>query len=109
MKINLKDLPFAKKTYDVKASVKNMRLTYKLQLLFAKTNDLENKSDEETVETFLDMFDESEKYIKAVLKLSDKQAEQLEDMEQEALVSTANTIAMKLLGISEDDVKASKK
>ncbi|WP_290033891.1 phage tail tube assembly chaperone [Ligilactobacillus cholophilus] len=109
MKIKLDKLPFTKKTYDIKASVKNMRLTYKLQLAFAKTNDLDNKSDEELVNVFLEMFEESEKYLKTVLKLSDKQAEELEDMTQEDLVGTANTIAMKLLGISEDDVKASKK
>lgn len=109
MKITLGKLPFKKKTYDIKQSVKNMRKTYKLQLVFSQNGDLEGKSDEEVVESMLNTFDEAIDYVSSILKLSDKQSEELEDLSQDDLLETANTIAMKLMGLSEDDVKENSK
>lgn len=43
MKITLEKLPFKRKTYDIKQSVKNMRKTYKLQLVFSQNGDMEGK------------------------------------------------------------------
>lgn len=109
MKITLNKLPFKKKTYDIKQSVKNMRKTYKLQLTFAKNGDMEGKTDEELVEGMLNTFDEAINYVSSLLKLNDKQKEELEDLSQDELLDTANTIAMKLMGIKEADVKDDKK
>lgn len=109
MKITLNKLPFKKKTYDIKQSVKNMRKTYKLQLVFSQNGDMEGKSDEEVVESMLNTFDEAIDYVSSILKLSDKQAEELEELSQDDLLETANTIAMKLMGLSEDDVKENSK
>ena len=109
MKITLEKLPFKKKTDDVKQSVKNMRKTYKLQLVFSQNGDLEGKTDEELVEAMLDTFDEAINYVSSLLKLNDKQAEELEDLSQDELLDTANTIAMKLMGIKEEDIKEDSK
>ena len=109
MKITLEKLPFKKKTYDVKQSVKNMRKTYKLQLVFSQNGDMEGKTDEELVEAMLDTFDEAINYVSSLLKLNDKQAEELEDLSQDELLDTANTIAMKLRGIKEEDIKEDSK
>lgn len=109
MKITLQGIPFKKKTYEVKQSVKNMRKTYKLQLVFSKTQDMEGKSDEEAVDTLLEAFDTAIDYISSLLKLSDKQKEELEDLEQTQLIELANQIAMKLMGMSEADLKENDK
>ena len=109
MKITLEKLPFKKKTYDIKQSVKNMRKTYKLQLVFSQNGDMENKTDEELVEQMLDTFDEAIDYVSSLLKLNDKQTDALEDLSQDELLDTANTIAMKLMGIKEEDVKEDNK
>ena len=109
MKITLEKLPFKKKTYDVKQSVKNMRKTYKLQLVFSQNGDMEGKTDEELVEAMLDTFDEAINYVSSLLKLNDKQAEELEDLSQDELLDTANKIAMSLMGIKEEDIKEDNK
>lgn len=109
MKITLEKLPFKKKTYEIKQSVKNMRKTYKLQLVFSQNGDMEGKTDEELVEAMLDTFDEAIDYVSSLLKLSDKQTEELEDLSQDELLDTANTIAMKLMGIKAEDVQADSK
>lgn len=109
MKITLEKLPFKKKTYDVKQSVKNMRKTYKLQLVFSQNGDMEGKTDEELVESMLDTFDEAINYVSSLLKLNDKQAAELEDLSQDELLDTANKIAMSLMGIKEEDIKEDSK
>lgn len=109
MKITLGKLPFKKKTYDIKQSVKNMRKTYKLQLVFSRNGDMEGKTDEELVEAMLDTFDEAIDYVSTLLNLSDKQKEELEDLSQDELLDTANTIAMKLMGIKAEDIKEDSK
>lgn len=106
MKITLKDLPFKKKTYEVKQSVKNMRKTYALQLTFAQNTDNDGKSDDEIVAGILDSFDVAIEYITKMLKLSDAQAEKLEDdLDTTQLFNIANSIAMQLMGVNPDDLK----
>lgn len=106
MKITLKNLPFKKKTYEVKQSVKNMRKTYALQLAFAQNTDNEGKSDDEIVAGILDSFDTAIEYITNMLKLSDAQAEKLEDdLDTTQLFNIANSIAMQLMGVNPDDLK----
>lgn len=57
----------------------------------------------------LDTFDEAINYVSSLLKLNDKQTEELEDLSQDELLDTANTIAMKLMGIKAEDVKEDSK
>lgn len=109
MKIKLDKLPFSKKTYEVKQSVRNMRKTYKLQLAFAQNGDMEDKDDEAVVYGMLNTFDTAIKYIASVLKLDDKQTEELEDMTQDDLLNTAKTLSYKLMDIPEEDDSAESK
>lgn len=105
MKITLSKLPFKKKSYEVKQSVRNMRQTYKLQLIFAENGDMDGKDDAEVVNSMLGVFDQAIDYITNVLKLSDEQSTELEDMTQDDLLETANTLAMELMGLSSEDSK----
>lgn len=137
MKITLKELPLSKKTYNVRQSVKNMRLTYAIQKEFAKDgkeiDSLQNKltkisdqnelSDEEVreqetiTEKILDIsmksVDDALNYVYKILHLSDKEIDKVEDnLEQSDAVSLANTIAITLMGgeVDEDtsDLKSEK-
>lgn len=137
MKITLKELPLSKKTYNVRQSVKNMRLTYAIQKEFAKDgkeiDSLQNKltkisdqnelSDEEVreqetiTEKILDIsmksVDDALTYVYKILHLSDKEIDKVEDnLEQSDAVSLANTIAITLMGgeVDEDtsDLKSEK-
>lgn len=133
MKIKLSELPFQNKVFHVKQSVKNMRKTYKLQKHFAevskKIDDLTaetdaidpknaNKEDlarlnelnQEMMDVSFKSIDTALDYIYAILKLSDKDIENVEDnLNQNKVVDIANKIAMKLMGVSEEDVQESKK
>lgn len=109
MKIVLKKLPLKKKTYEVKASVKNMRKTYKLQLVFAKNNDIESMDGVEVIESFLDSIIEAKKYITDVLGLTAKQSDALDDLEQQDLLAIANSLTTQLMGIKPDATDGEKK
>ena len=133
MKIKLNELPLKNKVFHVKQSVKNMRKTYKLQKHFAevskKIDDLTaetdaidpknaNKEDlarldelnQEMMDVSFKSIDTALDYIYAILKLSDKDIENVEDnLNQNKVVDIANKIAMKLMGVSEEDVQESKK
>lgn len=133
MKIKLNELPLKNKVFHVKQSVKNMRKTYKLQKHFAevskKIDDLTKETDaidpknaneedlarlnelnQEMMDVSFKSIDTALDYIYAILKLSDKDIETVEDnLNQNKVVDIANKIAMKLMGVSEEDVQESKK
>lgn len=137
MKITLKELPLSKKKYDVRQTVKNMRLTYAIQKEFAKDgkeiDDLQNKltkisdqeeltdeevKEQETItEKILDIsmksVDDALNYVYKILHLTDKEIDKVEEnLEQSDAVSLANTIAITLMGgeVDEDtsDLKSEK-
>ena len=98
-----------KKRFNVKASNKNMRKVYEQQLKMAKI-DAANDTDADTdiTETFknnLAVIDSTEDFIDTILKLTAKQRDVLEDLDQAATVDMANHISMRLLGMSEKDIK----
>ena len=133
MKIKLNELPLKNKVFHVKQSVKNMRKTYKLQKHFAevskKIDDLTKETDaidpknanekdlarlnelnQEMMDVSFKSIDTALDYIYSILKLSDKDIETVEDsLNQNKVVDIANKIAMKLMGVSEEDVQESKK
>lgn len=138
MKIKLSELPLQNKVFHVKQSVKNMRKTYKLQKHFAevskKIDDLTNEKDaidpknaneedlgtedlarlnelnQEMMDVSFKSIDTALDYIYSILKLSEKDIETVEDnLNQNKVVDIANKIAMKLMGVSEEDVQESKK
>lgn len=98
-----------KKRFNVKASNKNMRKVYEQQLKMAKI-DAANDTDADTdiTETFknnLAVIDSTEDFITTTLKLTAKQRDALEDLDQAETVDMANHISMRLLGMSEKDIK----
>lgn len=127
MKITLESLPLKKKNYEVKQTVKNMRLTQKLQKDFAETNEkinnlkkeidnTENDSDKmselgmEMLSVPMESTEKAVKYIADVLKLTNKEVEKIEDaLEQDEVIKIANKISMKLLGVNPADLEESKK
>lgn len=127
MKITLESLPLKKKNYEVKQTVKNMRLTQKLQKDFAETREKLEKLQKEidNTEKGSDKMEElgremlevpmlsAEKavdYIVDVLKLKTKEVDKIEDsLEPSEVITIANEISMKLLGIEPDDLEESKK
>ncbi|MGX5377566.1 phage tail tube assembly chaperone [Ligilactobacillus sp. LYQ135] len=127
MKITLESLPLKKKNYEVKQTVKNMRLTQKLQKDFAETNEkinnlkkeidnTENGSDKmselgmEMLSVPMESTEKAVKYIADVLKLTNKEVEKIEDaLEQDEVIKIANEISMKLLGVNPADLEESKK
>lgn len=110
MKVSLKKLPFKKKVYEIKSTVRNMKATYQLQVMFAENSDLDNKEDLEIVESLSASLDAAVGYIQKVLKLDDSDIETIEDeLTQEEVFDVANTIALKLLGIDPKELEDSKK
>ena len=94
-----------KKKFNIKSSNKNMRATYKLQLTMAKASDIDNMEPSEQIQATLNMTDDVCDYLKNVLKLTDKQVEVLDDLDATETVKLANHVAMRLMGLSEDDIK----
>lgn len=127
MKITLESLPLKKKNYEVKQTVKNMRLTQKLQKDFAETRekleklqkeiDNTEKGSDKMEELGIEMLEvpmlSAEKavdYIVDVLKLKTKEVDKIEDsLEPSEVITIANEISMKLLGVDPADLEESKK
>lgn len=122
MKIKLENLPLKKKTYEVRSTVKNMRLTYRVQKDFASVgkridelqkeldrvesedknagNDIAERIMDESMESIDDALD----YVYAILKLSDEDIEKVEDnLNQNEAIDLANEIAVKLMGGEQSD------
>lgn len=96
-----------KKKFVVKSSNRNMLATYRMQETLAKSQDLAEKDVVEQIKDVEEMTVGVMEYIKNVLRLNDKQVNVLEDMESNETVELANHIAMRLMGVSEADVKKS--
>lgn len=102
MEIYLKE--FRKKFY-IKASNKNMRATYDLQLSMAKASDIEDKEPFEQIQATMEMTEKVQEYIIGVLRLGDEQKKFLnEQMENKETIELANHLAMRLMGISEKEI-----
>lgn len=94
-----------KKKFSVKASNRNMDRTYDFQLALAKSQDLEGKDGIEVIKYSQEALHAVNDYLKTVLKLTDKQSETLGDMEFQETVELANYVAMRLMGMSDEDIK----
>lgn len=94
------------KTFDVKATNKNMRKVYQLQLDMNKVATLEDDNDPMAmIQAQLDATTKVEDFIVTVLKLNAKEQEKLDDMESEETIMMSQRISMKLLGMSDKDIK----
>lgn len=105
MKILQKE--FSSKSFEVKASNKNMRKAYKMQLVMAKAGDIEGKEPVLQIQQALDVTDQLIDFISSVLKLDDDQLEKLDDLESEKTIKIANHIILRLMGLTDQQIKES--
>lgn len=102
MEIYIKEL---NKRFQVKASNKNIRKTYELQLMLAQSEDIADDEPVESIKATLKLTNDVFAYVVDILKLTDKQAEKLDDLENTQVIEISNHIAMRLMGLSEEDIK----
>ena len=103
MKISFKEL--RKAPFEVKASFKNLRKTYGVQLQLAKLQDSLNGEPVESMQAILKSFDDTVEYISDMLHLKGKELDALEELEQEEVTAIAQRISMRVMGMSEDEIK----
>lgn len=102
MEIKIKQL---KKTVEVKASIKNLKKSYK----FAKNMaEAEEKISEGNDELVLDYLDSIIEFVSDITKLSKKEKEELEELEMEELMEVVSYIVAKLQGASDSGIKKAK-
>ena len=103
MQIKVEQL--AKKPFEVKGSVKNLKKTYKFQKDMAQMEDITETAEGTEMFGAMDsMLDELIDYLSTILHLTAKQVELLEELEQPELIFMAQRVAMRLMGASEEDI-----
>lgn len=104
MKISYKEL--RKTPFEVKASLKNLKKTYAIQLKLAKLEDaMSEDAPVESMESILGAFDSVTEYIVDMLKLKPAEIEKLEDLSQDEVMTIAQRLNMRLMGMSEKEVE----
>lgn len=93
------------KRFEVKSSNKNVKATYTLQLKMAQAEDAEDKPAVEQIKLTLQLTDDTENYVADILRLNKQQKEKLDDMDNDVTIGMANHIAMRLMGMTEEDIK----
>lgn len=132
--MNIKIEQLAKKPFDVKKSGKNLKKTYQFQLDMAKLQDKINQgsaieevdreqlSDKEkealdkkeqgqaiiSFQTMIDIQDNAENYLTEILKLSEKQADDLEELEQDDIFEISQYVAMRMTGMTDAEIEKAK-
>lgn len=129
MKIAFKEL--RKAPFEVKASVKNLKKTYKIQLKLAKlqemfSEDVSDKVDQEVEKTeeeqrkeeiaesqrnitktekAMEGLDLVTEYVVDMLKLKESEADKLEELSQEEVMAIAQRLNMRLMGMTEAEIE----
>ena len=129
MKISFKEL--RKTPFEVKASVKNLKKTYKIQLKLAKlqemfSEDVSDKVDQEVEKTeeeqrkeeiaesqrnitktekAMEGLDLVTEYVVDMLKLKESEADKLEELSQEEVMAIAQRLNMRLMGMTEAEIE----
>lgn len=129
MKIAFKEL--RKTPFEVKASVKNLKKTYKIQLKLAKlqeifSEDVSDKVDQEVEKTeeeqrkeeiaesqrnitktekAMEGLDLVTDYVVDMLKLKESEADKLEELSQEDVMAIAQRLNMRLMGMTEAEIE----
>ena len=132
--MNIKIAQLAKKPFDVKKSGKNLKKTYQFQLDMAKLQDKINQgstdevtkrnelSDEEkaafdkkeqeqaivSFQAMIDIQDNAESYLTDILKLNEKQIDDLEDLEQDDIFEICQYVAMRMTGMTDAEIEKTK-
>ena len=104
MKISFKEL--RKAPFEVKASVKNLKKTYAIQLKMATLEDsMQEDAQVESLQAVLGALDNLTEYVVDMLKLKPAEIEALEDLSQEDVMEIAQRLNMRLMGMSESEIK----
>ncbi len=104
MKISFKEL--RKAPFEVKASVKNLKKTYAIQLKMATLEDsMQEDAGVESLQSVLGALDNLTEYVVDMLKLKPAEIEALEDLSQEDVMAIAQRLNMRLMGMSEAEIK----
>lgn len=104
MKISFKEL--RKASFEVKASVKNLKKTYGIQLKLATLEDsMQEDAPVESLQAVLGALDNVTEYVVDMLKLKPAEIEALEDLSQEDVMAIAQRLNMRLMGMSEDEIE----
>lgn len=131
--MNIKIAQLQTKPFDVKGTLKNLKKTYKFQLSMAKMQasfdgndkevDVSKLSDEEkevferkqneegikNIETMLNMQDGAVDYLVDMLHLNAKMSEKIEDWERDDLFDISQYVAMRITGMSDEEIEEQKK
>ena len=104
MKISFKEL--RKAPFEVKASVKNLKKTYAIQLKMATLEDsMQEDAQVESLQAVLGALDNLTEYVVDMLKLKPAEIEALEDLSQEDVMAIAQRLNMRLMGMSEAEIE----
>lgn len=104
MKISFKEL--RKMPFEVKATVKNLKKTYKVQLKLATLEDaMDEDTPVESLQSVLDALENVTDYVVDMLKLKDTEIEKLEELDQEELMTLAQRLYMRIMGMSEQEIE----
>lgn len=104
MKISFKEL--RKAPFEVKASVKNLKKTYAIQLKLATLEDsMQEDAPVESLQAVLGALDNVTEYIVGMLKLKEAEIDALEDLSQEDLMNIAQRLNMRLMGMTEAEIE----
>ena len=104
MKISFKEL--RKAPFEVKASVKNLKKTYGIQLKLATLEDsMQEDAPVESLQAVLGALDGVTEYVIDMLKLKPTEIEALEDLGQEDVMAIAQRLNMRLMGMTEAEIE----
>ncbi|MEE6650633.1 phage tail tube assembly chaperone [Limosilactobacillus pontis] len=104
MKIHVDKL---KKTFDVKPTNKAMRSVYQFQLDSAKLSNMKGKKSSEVFSDAIKLIDNIEGFLTNTLGLSKAESKKLDDdFGQEDISEMASYVASRLMGMSDEEIKA---
>lgn len=104
MKISYKEL--RKAPFEVKASLKNLKNTYAIQLKLAKLEDsMREDAPIESMEAVLGALDNVTEYVVDMLKLKADEVERLEELSQDEVMAIAQRLNMRLMGMSDAEIE----
>lgn len=104
MKIAFKEL--RKAPFEVKASVKNLKKTYGIQLKLATLEDsMQEDAPVESLQAALSALDGITEYIVDMLKLKPAEIEALEELSEEDVMTIAQRLNMRLMGMTEAEIE----
>lgn len=106
--MNIKIAQLQAKPFTVKGSLKNLKKTYTVLLDMAKLEeDSEQQLGVEGLEAILKFENKLTEYLTDILKLSVKQQDSIEELEQNEVVEIVQYVAMRLMGMSDENITES--